>query len=102
MQTSKWGPSGWKYLHSIAHNYNPNVHNKKDYKDFFRLVGKTLPCKYCRESFEKFSKELPIDNYLNSQENMAYWMYLIHNKVNNKFYSPFFKDLSFDYNYLKL
>ena len=44
----------------------------------------TLPCKYCRKSFKKFLKELPIDNHLDSRDSLTYWLYLIHDKVNKK------------------
>lgn len=84
MQTSKWGPSGWVYLHTIAHNYNPEIHNKDVYREFFRIQGDVLPCKYCRASYQHFFKELPIDDYLGCQRDLAYWMYLMHNKVNDK------------------
>lgn len=84
MQTSKWGPSLWKATHAIAHNYDPKVHDPRDYRIFFEKLGKVLPCKYCRQSYQEFYSELPIDHYLSTQEDMAYWMYLMHNKVNQK------------------
>lgn len=84
MQTSKWGPYLWKSIHAIAHNYDPNNHDPDDYRNFFENLGKVLPCKYCRQSYQEFFAELPIDDYLDSQKNMAYWMYLMHNKVNEK------------------
>lgn len=84
MQTSKWGPPLWKVLHTIAHNYDPETHDVEDYKKFFKLLGKVLPCKYCRESYVVFFDEIPIDKYTKCQKDMAYWVYLMHNKVNDK------------------
>jgi hypothetical protein len=55
-----------------------------DYKNFYESLGKVLPCKYCKESFPIFMNELPIEEYGKSQRDMAYWAYLMHNKVNNK------------------
>jgi hypothetical protein len=55
-----------------------------DYKNFYESLGKVLPCKYCRDSFPIFMNELPIEEYGKSQKDMAYWAYLMHNKVNNK------------------
>jgi hypothetical protein len=43
-----------------------------------------LPCKFCRESYKKFTKELPIDDYLNSKKDLIFWIYSIKNKVNKK------------------
>ena len=88
MQTSKWGPHGWEFLHTIAHNYTYNKdeiddEDIEDYYKFFYYLGKVLPCKYCRNSYQQFFKELPLEPFLENQE-LAHWMYLMHNKVNDK------------------
>jgi hypothetical protein len=44
----------------------------------------TLPCIYCRRSYAVFLKELPIENHLRSRQSMMKWLYLIHDKVNQK------------------
>ncbi len=87
MNCSKWGPGAWTYLHTITFNYpvnKPTNKDKNNMKHFFKSVGDTLPCKYCRASYKVFAKELPIENYLNSRKNLTKWLYLIHNKVNKK------------------
>lgn len=92
LMTKVWGPAGWLFLHCITFGYpyainpnNPDHDNKKsDYKQFFELLGKVFPCKYCRESYQVFIKELPIDKYLNTRKDLITWLYKIHNKVNNK------------------
>lgn len=85
MQTKKWGPSAWAFVHSAAHKYppNPTITEKNDYRDFFHCLGTQLPCKYCRESWCIFEKELPIDQYIQTGR-LPLWVYLMHNKVNNK------------------
>lgn len=44
----------------------------------------TLPCKFCRESFANFYKELPIEQFTSSRIRLALWLYLIKDKVNTK------------------
>ena len=92
MQTTKWGFCGWQFLHTITFNY-PEVIDEKDQehverrtytKQLFENLQYTLPCKYCRESFKQFLKELPIDGNLDCREKLTYWFYQIHNKVNAK------------------
>ena len=61
---------------------------KNQYKQFFYYLGKVLPCKYCRESYDKYYKELPIDNFLNSRHDLTLWLYKIHNEVNDKLGVP--------------
>ena len=89
MDTKFWGPPMWVSLHSIAHGYpkEPTEEQQQDYKTFMMSVGKVLPCRFCRESFIKFSEEMPIDNYLSSKKELQRWMYLMHNKVNEKLLS---------------
>ena len=89
MQTSKWGPPGWVLLHKITSKYNPSYKTKEYthkhlYKQFFNHLKHMLPCKYCRESYTQYITELPIDSYLVSRKKMMEWLYLIHNKVNDK------------------
>ena len=89
MNVNKWGPPGWKFLHTITFNYplNPDVNDKKRYKFFFNSIETILPCKYCRDSFKIYAKYLPIDKFLNDREGVTYWLYKIHNLVNEKVFA---------------
>ena len=86
MDTRFWGPDGWRLLHCIALGYpeNPTLKDKEIYSDFFINLKYILPCVYCRNSFTEYTDELNINNYLNSKHDIFYWLYLIHNKVNDK------------------
>ena len=93
MDTRFWGPDGWNLCHSIAYGYpnHPKKKHKKDYAIFFNSLSHVLPCIYCRRSFHQYLNELPIHNKLEGRgfpldhrENLFRWIYLIHNKVNQK------------------
>ena len=86
MDTRFWGPDGWLLLHSITEKYpnNPTSYIKDVYFTFFHSIEYILPCIYCRESFSKYMKELPIENYLKNKRTLCKWLYKIHNKVNDK------------------
>jgi len=89
MQTRVWGPAGWLFLHSIAQNYpwEPSAEQKEDYFNFFKLTGNVLPCRYCRESYQKFIAEQPtcLDiHVMQNRKTLVTWLYNIHNKINNK------------------
>jgi hypothetical protein len=84
MDTSKWGPPLWQGIHAIAHGYDPEIHDPNHYRIFFHMLGKVLPCKYCRQSFQQYMIELPVEGYLLSQEDLTFWLYSMHNKVNEK------------------
>jgi hypothetical protein len=84
MQTTKWGPSGWNLFHNVAIQYKPTRENKALYRAFYESFKQILPCKYCRQSYSTFFDSTPIDRFLVSSEQLFYWTYLMHNKVNDK------------------
>ena len=96
MMTKVWGPPGWLFLHCLTFGYPlvideldyTHFQKRNDYKQFFYYLGKVFPCRYCRDSYDKFFKELPIDNYLSNRRDLCLWLYLMHNKVNDKLGIP--------------
>ena len=94
MQVAVWGPVGWKFLHSVAHGFpeNPSKFDTENslplgttansYLQFFVLVGRVLPCRYCRDSYlEYLSEEPPATT---SKSTLTKWLWNMHNKVNHK------------------
>lgn len=86
MNTKIWGPSAWVTVHGNAFGYplEPTAIQKEHYKKFYTELQFTLPCSYCRQSYGEFLKILPLDNYLDTRFQLAYWTYLIHDMVNQK------------------
>lgn len=93
IKTSFWGPHAWAFLFStIAGSFPSRVDQKnpkhtqkvRAYVAMLRSLKHTLPCEYCRDSYRQYWKELPIENYTKSRHDMMYWLYLIHDKVNQK------------------
>lgn len=82
-----WGPHLWYIMHTIAYNYpSKNVSDdcKNATRGFYMNLKKTIPCKFCRESYNQFVKRLPIDNFLISRRSLTKWVYQIHEMVNDK------------------
>ena len=97
MMTRVWGPTGWAFGHAITFGYpykidlncKDHVRRMKETKKFFTSMGSVLPCKYCRQSYLEFLKELPLTNeVLSSRRKLVKWFYDIHNKVNKKLGVP--------------
>ena len=86
MNTTFWGPSGWEFLHTLTFIYpiKPSYNDKVKMQEFMNSINTILPCKYCRLSFTKYTKSLPIHGYLESRDTLVEWLYKIHNKVNKK------------------
>lgn len=101
MDTRFWGPDGWRLFHSIVVGYptNPTKLDKQIYQQFFESVGYVLPCIYCRNSFNQYIKELPLENWLDSRIQLSKWLYQIHHKVNQKLLNQgLYVDLNNDFN----
>ena len=92
MMTKIWGPPGWLFLHCVTMGYpteldlynNDHIIRASETKKFFESLGNVLPCKYCRQSYNEYIQELPIDDHLFTRKDLAKWFYDIHNKVNDK------------------
>jgi hypothetical protein len=93
IKTNYWGPNAWNFLFcSILGTYPEHIDNKnkdhikikKEFKNMFKGLQYILPCIFCRESYSKFIKELPIDEYLTGRIKLCNWLYKIKDKVNNK------------------
>lgn len=87
--TKIWGPSGWIFNHSVTFGYpiNPTPEQKKQYKNYFLMLGNILPCKYCRTSYNHFintGKTALTDKDLENRDSLSRWFYRIHEAVNQK------------------
>jgi hypothetical protein len=96
LMTRLWGPSGWLFLHCITFGYpykidptNPeHLAKQNDYYRFFYYLGKVLPCKYCRNSYDEFFESNSPMRHLGSREELSKWLFDIHNLINDKLGVP--------------
>lgn len=96
MMTKVWGPAGWLFLHCVTFGYPidpdqydqenglPPGHTRRHYAHFFNEVGRVLPCRYCRDSYLEYIRDLPVERHLYNRDSLVKWLFLIHNKVNDK------------------
>lgn len=96
MNSVIFGGYGWEFLHSLPSVFPNEVLSIDDSVSvirFCRWIAFILPCRYCRESSEQFSKELGLFATLVTdfgyrlavtRGNLARFLYLLHDKVNDK------------------
>jgi Erv1 / Alr family len=104
LMTRLWGPSGWLFLHCVTFGYpykidptNPeHLAKQNDYYRFFYYLGKVLPCKYCRNSYDEFFANHSPMRQLGSREELSKWLYDVHNLVNDKLGVPACERPSFE------
>lgn len=83
MDTRFWGPSGWLFLHQISFAYNPE-RQRKPVRQLLEMLPFVLPCKFCRASLTEYMEADSLEAALKSRNELARWMWRIHNQVNNK------------------
>lgn len=84
MHPCMWGPSGWKFLHSITLSYpsEPSENDKQSIINFFQTLPAVLPCEACAEHLTQHYSKYPIKNAINSRDELVKWLFDIHNEVN--------------------
>jgi hypothetical protein len=104
--TKIWGPPSWQTFHAIQFGYpmNPTDEQKMEYRVFFMLMGKVLPCSFCKNSYQDFiAKDGEVsltDTVMESRENLTKWGYDLHNRVNKKLgidYGTTYEELCYKY-----
>jgi hypothetical protein len=98
MLTSIWGPLVWHFLHIISFNYpiNPTNQDKQNYKNYLLSLGKILPCKYCRDNFDKNLKKCKFsDKVFKDRTTFSKFIYCFHNEVNKMLDKNIFETYSF-------
>ena len=90
MDPNFWGPHGWIFLHTITMNYpnNPTNDDKQIYSNFFKSLQYILPCKKCADNYSKNLNDFPIENSLDTKDDLIKWLIDIHNEVNKELGKP--------------
>ncbi len=89
--TTFWGSLVWTFLHTISFNYpvEPSNEDKKNYKNYLMSLGKVLPCKYCRDNFQKNLKKCKFsDKVFKNRETFSKFIFCLHNEVNKMLDKP--------------
>ena len=94
MSLKKYGSSIWNTLHYISFGYpdNPSDQDKKNIKNFFISLSYVFPCKKCEKSYQEYLYFN--DDVLKNKNNLTYWLYELHKKINRKI--GIYYDISFD------
>lgn len=78
-----WGPCMWRSIHSMAAVYTPE--NASSFYNFIVSLMSILPCASCRNNLRKNLREIPpLKDYLDDNQKLFYWTYLLHDKVNKE------------------
>ena len=77
----------WYYLHWLCYNYpkNPNSEDKKQIINLVTTMRTTgIKCGKCKGHFDQWLKKKDINPYLESQEKLFEYFFVLHNDVNER------------------
>ena len=84
MSPDVWGPIFWHTMHIVSLGYNPEP-SKQEQDDairFYKSLETMLPCGICRAHYSEFLREMPVEQAVGSRDDLIYWVFRLHNKVN--------------------
>ena len=92
MDPEHWGPPLWNEMHSMTFEYpkSPGQHDKSNIINYFRGIVVVLPCEKCRDHYQSELEMYPIENFVNSSEEVSKWLVDLHNRVNARLGKPYF------------
>lgn len=82
MDSKKWGPHLWFYMHTISFNYpdNPSFNDKTNYLNFYNSLKTTIPCEKCKNHYSAYLLQHP--PRLETRDSLVKWTIDLHNQVN--------------------
>jgi FAD-linked sulfhydryl oxidase len=90
-----WGSKMWAMIHLISlqapENIDANVRNS--YYMFFTMMPYVLPCDKCREHWLEHVRQHPIEDALDTRDDLFRWSVDMHNLVNRSLGKP---EVSYD------
>jgi hypothetical protein len=92
MPPAVWGPILWTTMHIVTLGYSetPTEHEQKAAIEFFESLVYMIPCPICKEHYKMILEKHPVAEAVKSRSDLANWVFMIHNKVNEQLGKPQF------------
>ena len=85
-----WGPKMWAMIHLIClqapEKIDTNVRNT--YYMFFSMMPYVLPCEKCRDHWIEHARTFPLEQALDTRDDLFGWSVNMHNLVNKSLGKP--------------
>jgi hypothetical protein len=108
---TEWGPLFWQLLHGIAERVGTTpfpmyrADERRALPQIFKALAKTIPCPSCKDHYDSYLREHPVDAplkdlpYEGLQEYVRRWFWELHNWVNESYGKPVYayEDLAATY-----
>lgn len=97
MNTHRWGPLFWNFLHGVPlaytlSNETLSLEKQEKLRRFSFLLSKMLPCRKCRRHFLQHWNKGLAEFDASTILSWFFWWHSLHNKVNIMMKRPVFED----------
>jgi hypothetical protein len=100
--SSEWGPILWTLLHGVAERVGTvafplfQMDERRALVKFFQALGKMIPCPSCKDHYDSYLREHPVDKVLmelpydSLRDYVRRWFWELHNWVNESHGKPIY------------
>jgi hypothetical protein len=90
-----WGPIFWTTMHivSLGYSQSPTKEEQEAAIAFYRSLSEMIPCPICKVHYRQHLKTAPIESAVNNRDELVFWVFSLHNKVNVQLGKP---EITFD------
>ena len=96
-----WGNIVWLFLHTFAEKVNEETFSNKKHNiiNLLRVICRNLPCPECAEHATKYIGAIELEKYINTKKDLKDFIFVFHNKINQKLNKPNFNKDKLDSEY---
>jgi hypothetical protein len=77
-----WGPGFWSSMEALACTINQR--NKKNIGFFFENLRTILPCENCRNHYNLYCNDFPVEKFLQNSLTLLVWLYQLKIKIKSR------------------
>jgi hypothetical protein len=100
--STEWGPTLWTILHGLAERVGTvafplfREDERRNLMQLYKALGKMIPCPSCKDHYDSYLREHPVDKVLMElpyealHEYVSRWFWELHNWVNESHGKPTF------------
>lgn len=111
--SEEWGPLLWKLLHGLAERAGKIItpvyaeEERHHWSHFFKMTSDIIPCHVCKEHFQIYLKEHPVDSIKKMPTNqirpyVRHWFWEVHEWVNMTLNKPSFPEANLEAAYANI
>ena len=76
------------HIASLGYSQTPTKEEQEAAIAFYRSLSEMIPCPICKFHYRQHLKTAPVESAVGSRDEIIYWVFTLHNKVNVQLGKP--------------